>query len=111
MVNYVIAAVMSAAGVALLVMGIRKYQIRAKILGTPTLLIGSLKVGANALVRGRVSCDTPLAMPDTGNPCVYYSYEIHEEVREESSNDNSMLGLLSVLGGVTVAVFKLKAEH
>lgn len=84
---YIIAAVFGVIGVIVILVGISKSKLRAKVAGTSTSNIANLVQGQYAEIKGVVTCDQPLKTPDEAVPCVFYSYKL--ECHKQGSGSSS----------------------
>lgn len=86
MVLYIIAAVLTIIGCALVVIGVRKGRLKSEIASTHTSSIDSIRSMDHVELKGVVSCDHPLEAPGYEPPCVYYKYSIKRRERRNSSD-------------------------
>ena len=53
--------------------------ILAKLFGRkPRTRIADVAEGEHVIVRGRVTCRSPIVAPYTGRPCAYWRFEVHQ---------------------------------
>lgn len=104
---YVIAGILGVVGVVVVFVGKSKGKLKSLIDQTPTTPLGQLRDGQHAEIKGIVSCEKPLLTPDSGIPCVYYSYEIKRRERRRSSSGSTTYHWRTVDRGTSQIPFTL----
>ena len=83
---YAIGAVVLVIGLIVLLIGVSKGKLLAKMSELETSNIGDIRAGTHVEIKGAAGLDSPLTAPGSDIACVYYEYEVQRLERRRDSD-------------------------